>query len=271
MMEEMNDNSIKLMTIDNFQRTTNQLIPLKTTSIWREYLNETFKDIQSLINLDDVTIMSTPADLYYLKKVTELFYGKSRTDLDFYIFYDFVMALRNLFSNEAQMAPKDAIKRSLECPLKVLDSMSMAATYAITESNFVKETKPQVDVMAEKIRSIFYKSIKEMDWIDRETEKLILGKLNATKTFIGVPGWALERVKLDGFYAGVNLTETSHLKNLLILQQWQMNRTMKTIHTINDMEWMGKPIDMNAFHFYQHNAIGLYLNFMNFVSIEIRN
>lgn len=156
------------------------------------------------------------------------------------------------------MTSQDSIKRSVECPLKILDSMSMAASYTITQPNFPNETKAQVNVMAEHIRLAFYKSIKEEIWIDRNTKNLILEKLNATKTFIGIPDWVHDGAKLDAFYEGVNLTETSHLKNLLNLQQWQMTKKLKTIHTIDDMEWMEKPTDMNAFHSYEHNAIGLY-------------
>lgn len=267
--EEIDDNSMKLMSIDNFQRSTNQLIEPETAPIWREYLNEMFKDIKPIINLHDIRILINPSDLYYLQQVTKLFSTKSRAELDFYIWYDFVMALRNLYNNEANMTPKDTIKRSIECSLIVLDSMPMAASYVITESNFLNETKPQVDVMAENIRSEFYKSIKQEIWIDRKTEKLILEKLNATKTFIGIPDWALESVKLDAFYADVNLTETSYLRNLLILQRWQMNKKLKTIHTIDDMEWMGIPSDMNAVHFYEHNAIGLYSHFMEPFSIKV--
>lgn len=255
-MEDIDDNSMKLTSIDDFQISTNQP---ETKYNWRDYLKEMFKDIQPSINLHEIRILSYPSDLYYLQKVTELLSGLSRAELDFYIWYYSVMALRKLYSNEAKKTSQDAFTRSFECPLKILVSMSMAASYTITQPNFPNETKPQANVMAEHIRLAFYKSIKEEIWIDRKTKDLILEKLNATKTFIGIPDWVHDAAKLDAFYDGVNLTETSHLKNLLNSQQWQMHKKLKTIHTIdNDMEWMERPTDMNAFHFYKHNAIGLY-------------
>lgn len=79
-MEDIDDNSMKLTSIDDFQISTNQP---ETKYNWRDYLNEIFKDIQPSINLHEIRILSYPSDLYYLQKVTELLSGLSRAELLF--------------------------------------------------------------------------------------------------------------------------------------------------------------------------------------------
>lgn len=96
MKGELNDNgnfTTIWLSFTDFQELTNQVIaPNNQSTDWRKYLSEMFKDIQTSISLDDLTIMSTRTqfDIGYLQNVTKLISNTATIDLNSYIWCDIV-------------------------------------------------------------------------------------------------------------------------------------------------------------------------------------
>lgn len=238
---------IMLLTFDDFQKSTN-------LHIYTKYLIKIFNDIQSTTNLDEIRILTSLIDYEYLQKVTELIFDTPANVLDFYIRCSIVLELWKLYEKvESEMYVN-------ECVSKVVESMPMAATHAILKANFLAETKPQIELMAENIRSAFNNSIKRLDWIDSGTKQSILDKSNAMTIFVGPPEWAFEADKLDEFYAELTFEETSHVENIINFRLWEKSIRLKRSH----LDWHINPTDVNAYYILQYNAICLYLSAINF-------
>lgn len=162
------------------------------------------------------------------------------------------------------MRPKHL--RALKCIRKVFELMPMAVTHTMLKANFLDETKPHIELMAENIRRAFNDSIEQSDWIDNETKQSILDKSNAMKIFVGAPKWIDDAEKLDEFYAGLEIDEESHFGNIMNCHQWQINRKLKTLDLVGNVEWPVNPSIVGAYHFQGYNAVCLYLCQILFIS-----
>lgn len=133
--------------------------------------------------------------------------------------------------------------------------MGMAVSYAIAEPDFLVATKPKVNSMIENIRVAFHGLVHEVKWMDDQTKCSTHEKLNAMKNFVGFPEWILKTGELDKYYKSLAFNESTHLRNLIDVLQWQMSEKLETLYAAEDIGWATTPTNVNAFHSFQANAI----------------
>ncbi|XP_026482131.1 neprilysin-1-like [Ctenocephalides felis] len=112
--------------------------------------------------------------------------------------------------------------------------------------------------MLRDIRKAFEQSVmKEQKWMDAATRVATADKSRRMKEHIGFPEWLLDDQKLEQYYRGVLISESTHMENMLSVLNWRMRLQLESLHSAEDgmHNWATDPISVNAFHTFQTNAI----------------
>lgn len=210
-------------------------------------------------------LLSSKPDIMYLQNVVDYISKQPSLEIELYIWWNIVEELvlhtvsdiRKLHSEYARKITKleGSISRSEYCTEGVNKLMGMAVSYAIAESDFLIYTKPKVVNMLNNIREAFNNLVRETTWMDDGTKHSTLEKSLAMDSLIGFPDWILENGKLDRFYYGIKCNETTHLKNMMDVVEWKMERKLRMFKMVDEFQWATTPTNVNAFHTFQSNAI----------------
>lgn len=257
------------MSIEAFQNSTDQFIANRSQPIWCQYLKIILADIQPEYNLNDSLILSNRAETYYLQRVVEYIFENPNIDLELYIWWEIVektmsqtlytasnpssTRTESMVTNE-----KKTIPRSWHCTQTVESQMGMATTFAIAQPNIL----PVMEQMRKMIGDILFAYTlfaQQFTWMDDETQRFTVTKIRAIKSYVGFPEWIQNADKLDEFYANLSVGESTHLRNLINVREWQMNKKLKSLTSTKDAEWPIKTNEVNAFYSLKHNAMSDYL------------
>lgn len=198
------------------------------------------------------------ADTYYLQKVMEYISKNkdSKIDLELYIWWEVVekmMSESMATTNEEKNVP-----RSWYCTEMIENHMAMAATFAIFQPEILPKIKKMQDMINGTL-STFTLSTQQFDWMDNETQRFMLAKISAVKSFVGFPEWIQTDGKLDEFYAGLNFDESKHLINLMNVLKWQMNKKLESLNSKQEFHsWPIKPTQVNASYSFKLNSLSDY-------------
>lgn len=261
---------IVFVTANELQNYTDALIFPKSVPIWEKYLNVLFgefKEVQLDINTEK--LLTSKPDIWYLKNIVEYIFKLPKLEIELYIWWNVVEELvlhtvsdiRKLHNEYARKITKleGGISRSEYCTGGVNKLLGMAVSYSIAESDFLVYTRPKVVNMLNNIREAFNNLVRETTWMDDGTKCSTLEKSIAMDSLIGFPDWILEKGKLDRFYSGIECNKTTHLRNMMVVVQWKMERKLRMFKTIDEFQWATTPTNVNAFHTFQSNAISKFV------------
>lgn len=257
---------LRYVQIDEFQRTTDQLIAPKNSSIWRTYVSILFANVTHVqFNYKDDLILTTVQDGAYLANLTKIIDTTKDVDLELYIWWTIVEDLvihttndiRKLYSDYVRKISnaQSSLPRSIYCTGGVNQMMGMAVSYAIADDKFTQIIKPRVVEMIVYIREAFNNLVRALVWMDDDTKCATLEKSLAMKSMIGFPEWLTLPGKLDQHYAGVTLNETRHMNNMIDLLRRENRLKLMAFRKVEEMGWATMPTNVNAFHTFQANAI----------------
>lgn len=254
------------MTADELQNSTDSLIYPKSTPVWRKYLKILFDDFKNVsLDLNTEKLLTSRPDIFYLQSVVQYILELPKLEIELFIWWNIVEELavhtttdiRKLHNEYARKVTKleGSISRSQYCTSGINKLLGMAVSYAISESDFLIYTRPKVVTMLNNIREAFNNLVRQTTWMDDGTKCSTLEKSIAMDSLIGFPDWILKKGKLDEFYQGIECNATTHLRNMMVVVQWEMERKLRRFKTTDEFEWATAPTNVNAFHTFQSNAI----------------
>ncbi|MFP4017611.1 MAG: M13 family metallopeptidase [Bacteroidales bacterium] len=129
---------------------------------------------------------------------------------------------------------------------RVLDvtnsSLGDAIGQKFVEKHFPPEAKEKMEVLVENLRKAFAQRIETLEWMDGETKKKALAKLDVMNTKIGYP----EKWK---DYSDLEIDESSYIANVRASKkfnkQYQLNKIGKPV---DKDEWFFPPQTVNAYY-----------------------
>lgn len=229
-------------------------------------MNILFGDYKEVpLDTNTEKLLTSKPDIMYLQNVVQYILDLPKLDVELYVWWKIVEELiihtttdmRKLHNEYARKITKleGGISRSEYCTGGVNKLLGMAVSYAISETDFLITTRPKVVTMLNNIREAFNNLVRQTTWMDDGTKCSTLEKSIAMESLIGFPDWILQPGQLDRFYDGIVCNETTHLRNMMGVLQWQMERKLKLFKSTDEFAWATAPTNVNAFHTFQSNAI----------------
>lgn len=260
-------NDIMNMGVSELQNSTDTYIsPHEGIPLWEKYITLLFLDVPEVhLDLEVDKLLTSSGDLLYLQTLVEFVANTSLAKIELYIWWAVVEELiihtttdmRNLHNQYAKSitSTEGSLSRSLYCANGVNQLMGMAVSYSIADRDFLQRTKPNVELMLMLIRTAFNDLVATTTWMDAQTKAATLEKSAAMKSLIGFPEWILEKATLMNFYKGINVTNTTHLDNMMHILHRNMLEKLTEFRNENKFGWATSPTNVNAFHTFQANAI----------------
>lgn len=206
---------IRNLTVAELQQQITKAIPSHPgISIFEKYLNLVFEDIPAHIkfNITSEKVLTSQSDiLYFSEMINYLIEDLGPTQIELYLWWrvvetaaiDTTEEMRLLYT-KYNTELDEVVARKEYCITDVETWMGMAVSGAIINREFLETKKPKVEQMFYNVRKVFSQFVKELDWMDEETKKQNLEKLDLMKTLIGFPEWLLNRTALEEYYKGVS-------------------------------------------------------------------
>uniref|UniRef100_A0A182Q2Y9 Peptidase M13 C-terminal domain-containing protein n=1 Tax=Anopheles farauti TaxID=69004 RepID=A0A182Q2Y9_9DIPT len=213
--DRLNLQDIVYSTVADLQNITDtHLAPKDPLPIWEKLLATMFEGIpEAQLNLQDEMILTSNADILYLKLLVDYLAITPLSHIELYIWWTVVeelilhttMEVRKLYYDYYRtVSPSDGFSsRTLYCTGTVNRLVGMAVSYAISSDNFTRQTKPRVQEMLRHIRVAFESLVRDTTWMDWPTKQSTLRKSDAMRSLIGFPEWILDETKLEQHYSGV--------------------------------------------------------------------
>ncbi|GAB0092734.1 neprilysin [Sergentomyia squamirostris] len=264
------------MSVEELQNSTDSYIaPHEGISLWERYVTLLFTDIPEVqLNLEKDKLLTSSGDLLYLQTLVEFVVNTSLAKIELYIWWAVVEELiihtttemRSLHNQYAKSvtSTEGSLSRSLYCANGVNQLMGMAVSYSIADRAFLQQTKPNVELMLTLIRTAFNNLVVTTTWMDAKTKAVTLEKSAAMKSLIGFPEWILEKDTIINFYKGVNVTNSTHLDNMMNVLHRNILEKLTDFRNENKFGWATSPTNVNAFHTFQANAITIPLAILQY-------
>lgn len=250
--------SIQIKFIKDAQNMTIAAVAFdeSTNKTLLEYLDVIFADIQPKYNYNEYFKLSNQADTFYLQKVMEYFpkTNKSEIDLELYVWWE---VMEKIMSESMATNNEENVPRSCYCTQVIETHMGMAATYVMLQP----EILPKIEKMKKMINDTLFAYTmftQQFAWMDHDTQHFMVNKLSAVESFVGFPEWIQMDDKLDEFYAELSFNESTHLINLMNVLKWQMSKKLKSFNSRQNVGWLIKPTEVNAFYSLKQNTISDY-------------
>ncbi|XP_053669147.1 neprilysin-2 [Anopheles marshallii] len=265
--DRLNLQDIVYYTVTDLQNITDTyLAPKDPLPIWEKLVASVFEGIpEAQLNLQDEMILTSNADILYLKLLAEYLSVTPLAHIELYIWWTVVeelilhttMEVRKLYYDYYKsITPTDGFSsRTLYCTGTVNRLLGMAVSYAISSDNFTQRTKPRVHDMLRYIRTAFEGLVRDTTWMDWPTKQSTLRKSEAMRSLIGFPEWILDHRELEQHYSGLKVNESTHLENMMEEIQRKNIIKLRRWRQKHELSWETLPTNVNAFHTFQENAI----------------
>ncbi|KAG5672471.1 hypothetical protein PVAND_002598 [Polypedilum vanderplanki] len=176
-------------------------------------------------DIDEDVVLTSNADIMYLKNAMQLINDTKSIYLEAFLWWSVVeelilyttSSMRSLYYDYTKtITGVEGIQsRSSYCTMSINKLMGYAVSYLIVEKNFMKDTKPNVEEMLSNIQKSFANIIYN-SWMDFETKKRSLTKLQKMKSLIGFPEWILNKTELELHYKGYQVNNAFDTDSRLI-------------------------------------------------------
>ncbi|GFT65127.1 endothelin-converting enzyme homolog [Nephila pilipes] len=115
------------------------------------------------------------------------------------------------------------------CVSAVDNGIPFALIAMLVREIFNGETKPMAESMSDAIKEAYKKNLFQLKWIDPETRKLIIAKVDSLKVNIGFPDYILHSDQLDKEYEKLEFSETDYFNNNLKILQYNEIKSWKKL------------------------------------------
>ena len=202
---------------------------------WKKFLKESFTQSIPYLSLDNLEFFDkliellfderylTTWKIYFKFKLVSEFapYLSERIYLTYFNFYE-----KDLLGIQI---PKPRVERIINI---LSETISEVIGKAFVERYFSKESKDKINQMIEDLKETLNERLTQLDWMDQETKKYALKKLNAFKAKFGYPD-------IWNDYSALEISEqNSFLQNVLDSRKLKFKIDMKNLfQKPDDNKW----------------------------------
>ncbi|KAL3265444.1 hypothetical protein HHI36_009647 [Cryptolaemus montrouzieri] len=271
--------------IDKFtMENTNKKMP----DFLQKYIGRIFENIENVtIDFNEDIMYIQDGEKPYIFHIMSFLLDTSDIYIELYMWWSTVLSMIiNTTTDVVEYITKEtevlyvsshtnSRSKSVECVELVNTFMGMAVTYGIADRAFANKSGLHVRHMLDDIRESFKSSVEGITWMDEETKKATLDKSENMYSFIGYPSWLFEDGKIEKYYEGLVINETTFLQNLMKLVEREMPKHLSKLRLVNKKEFIVNPTEVNAYNYFADNSIIVPLAFLTYplyhLGLEVLN
>jgi len=144
------------------------------------------------------------------------------------------------------------------CVSRVTEWMGMALSNVYVKHHFDPESKKQAVTLVDYLLKEFQKILKNIDWMDKQTQKRAIEKVEAFKTYIGYPDQLLNDSLINEYYEKLSVNPDEYYKNVFTYNKFITDKSYNKLRELNDKEdWKKHALSatVNAFNYLDDNSI----------------
>ncbi|GFT04815.1 endothelin-converting enzyme homolog, partial [Nephila pilipes] len=248
--------------------TISQLQELAPFINWRHYFNSAFKKVgREIYSSQAVVLLSLP----YIQKLSDvvsqyLSQPQGRVTIVNYLGWKLVKSKIKLLSTSFREAGDVLVKAMMgsveeeirwkTCIGAVDSNIGFALSSMFVRESFKGDSKTLAENMIDEIKAAFKANFPNVDWMDPETRKLTVDKVDAMMDMVGFPEYIAYPDQLDEEYAGLDFNETEYFENHLNQLHFDRVKNMKKFGLpTNRTEWLFTASTINAYYAPTSNLI----------------
>ncbi|XP_057332176.1 neprilysin-1-like [Microplitis mediator] len=230
MIAEYDDEDPK--TFDEFQKWYDEKTVDKSNKV---DVKKLISRLLEMVNHDVEKFTYLTADsMNYFVKLNELMNETPKRTIVNYIHWHFVSEMltattekmRDIFFTlmENEFGIKEREPRWLECTKEM--KMTQAAAYAFLSKYYSEKIEENVIKMIETIREEIKLQIEKSSWLDGDTKKIIIDKLQRIELLIGTPDWFKNTTLVLNLYKGL-IIGFDHFDNVLSYKKFETKEKLR--------------------------------------------
>ncbi|XP_055853046.1 neprilysin-2 isoform X2 [Episyrphus balteatus] len=145
-----------------------------------------------------------------------------------------------------------------ECVDITSGSLAISIGSLYVRKHFKEDAKHIAMEMVDSIRSVFSGILTQVDWMDEQTRKSALEKLNSMTTHIGYPDEITDDSKLSEYYDSLEIDSDKYFESFLRMNVFGTDKSFNKLRLpVNKTDWIrhARPAIVNAFYSSLENSI----------------
>lgn len=145
-----------------------------------------------------------------------------------------------------------------ECVDITSGSLAISIGSLYVRKHFKEDAKHIAMEMVDSIRSVFSGILTDVDWMDEQTKKSALEKLNSMTTHIGYPDEITDDNKLSEYYESLDIEPSKYFESFLKMNIFGTDKSFNKLRLpVNKTDWVrhARPAVVNAFYSSLENSI----------------
>jgi len=127
--------------------------------------------------------------------------------------------------------------------------MGMALGRFFIDEVFNDNSRKMAEDLLVNIREVLKERIPKMSWIDKQTSKLAIEKVDAINQKIGYPDFIMDPIKLDEKYKGLEIVNNDFFTNMINSSKHEVSKLLMEINKPTDKStWEMTPFTVNAYY-----------------------
>ncbi|XP_031331522.1 neprilysin-2-like isoform X2 [Photinus pyralis] len=150
--------------------------------------------------------------------------------------------------------------RMSDCKRITVVGIGLEFDHLYVKKYFNEQTKQQAEDLAQNILNEFSETLRTVDWLDDETRKSAIEKVNNMVKHIAYPSELLDYSNVEKYYDKLEINANTFLENAMSIRKFQMDKHFSKLHRpFNKTDWLSHtfPAVVNAFYSPYENSIVL--------------
>lgn len=233
---------------------------------WVQYVNRLLPN-EVQVDSEEVVVVNSPG---FLDGLTSLLERTSHRTIanyliwritDYAVYYlNNQVRKRQLDFSTVTVGKKEFSVRWKECISMVNNKLPISVGALYIRQYFKPEAKQAATEMVEHIRQEFKDALQKNEWMDVDTKKAALSKVDAIISHIAYPDELYDDQKLETFYEKMVIDPDNYLESVLKINQFYNDYAFNQLRKpVNKTDWVqhAAPTYINAFYSFEENSIGL--------------
>ncbi|KAH7638002.1 neprilysin 2-like protein [Dermatophagoides farinae] len=243
--------------------TIAQLQKISPNIEWLELINTFVVDKEKPMTLDREIVV---IDLSYVKFLNDIIPKTSKRLLANYIVWRVVKSKIGMLDstwrrlkqtyNSINLGHPKIEPRWMQCVSHAHATFGTALSNVYVKNYFSIKEKTKINEIVWQIRSELNETIAHADWMDTETRKHAMDKLNLMNFRVGFPDELLDDELVSDFYENLTMTD-DYFGNVIAVHKFEAESAFQSLDAINsrdDWRKYSEVVDVNAYYFHQENS-----------------
>lgn len=253
---------------DKFKHITIAALQNMTPIVdWMNFINASVGDALQNEELKDSEPVGT-ASFDYLEQVSSIVQSIPINTLNNYMIWHLVsvyeaslgqdfLDARTKVNKAIYGSDLSCIERWRTCVSTVDGSLGLALGKMFVENSFDEKSKIQAETMVTEIKDAFKRNLPGTSWIDDETRKKAIEKIDAVQNMIGFPDYILNQTRVDEEYFEFDFTEDDPYFDIIFrFYQFAKKKEYEDLREpVDKTDWEMTPPTMNAYYAPTKNII----------------